>query len=83
MAYRVDLVEKIKLLKESDLPYEFQYPQCYTAPDFEGRTKRYQAWLSENKVYHYGRPKEDFFRYEAYELAEAAGCTSLIMEDLS
>ena len=83
MAYRVDLVESIKLLKEADLPYEFQYPQCYTAPDFEGRTKRYQEWLKANNVYHYSRPREDFFRFEAYELAEAAGCDKLIMEDLS
>lgn len=83
MAYSVDLTAKIQVLTESDLPYEFQYPQCYTAPDFEGRAKRYQEWLKANNVYHYGRPHEQFYNFEAFELADAAGCTKLIMEDLS
>ncbi len=82
LSYR-ELVESIKILQNEDLPYEYQYPQCYTAPDFEGRVKRFRVWLKENNIYYYGKPHDSFFKLEAYDLAKAAGCDKLILEDLS
>ena len=43
----------------------------------------FQAWTAENGITYYGRPREDFFEFEAYEIAEAAGNTYVIMEDMS
>jgi len=44
----------------------------------------FQAWMKDNPdVYYYARPKEDFFESEAYRLAEKAGKTKLILEDMS
>lgn len=45
--------------------------------------ERFGAFLDEYGVSYYGRPKEDFFRWEALELAEKAGASYLIMEDMS
>ena len=34
-------------------------------------------------AYYYGRPREDFSMVEAHSLARAAGCDSLILDDMS
>lgn len=43
----------------------------------------FKAWTEANGITFYGAPKEDFFDFEAYGLAEKAGNTYLIMENLS
>jgi hypothetical protein len=40
-------------------------------------------WCVENNAYHYARGREEFSRYEATRLAEEAGCTVVLLHDLS
>ena len=44
---------------------------------------KFKAWSDANYVYCYSRTKENFFEFEAYELAEKADASYLIMENLS
>lgn len=43
----------------------------------------FKAFCAENGVSYYAAPKEDFFTWQAYELAEQEGNTYLIMDNLS
>jgi hypothetical protein len=43
----------------------------------------FKLWCAEHNVAFYGAPKEDFFKFEAYELAENKGASYLLMENLS
>jgi hypothetical protein len=40
-------------------------------------------WCVENNAYRYSRGREEFSRYEACRLAGEAGCTAVLLEDLS
>lgn len=41
------------------------------------------SWANENDYYVYSRPKDEFFRWEGIELAEAGGYKGVIFENLS
>jgi len=43
----------------------------------------FRTWRMENGVSYYAAPKEDFFEFEAYELAEREDNNYLIMDNLS
>lgn len=45
--------------------------------------EKFNAFCEKYDIHYYGRPKEDFYKYEAYEEAEEAGKTYLVMENLS
>lgn len=49
----------------------------------EAAFKRFGSFLEMYNVSYYARPKEEFFCWEALELAEKAGASYLIMEDMS
>lgn len=75
--------ETVKILGDEDLPAEFRYPAIYQAPDFEKACADFRAYCEANHILYYARPRETFFMHEAFELAVEAGCTSLILEDMS
>jgi hypothetical protein len=67
-------------IANSSLPVEFQgYPRT----DFEGWSRRFRQWCKETSTFYYARPHESFSQNEAYRLAAAAGCSRLLMEDMS
>lgn len=43
----------------------------------------FKEWCKAHGVFYYGRPREDFFEFEAYQLAEAADCSYIILDDMS
>lgn len=45
--------------------------------------KRVAQWCLENDAYHYARDRESFSRAEAFRLAQEAGCSIVVLEDLS
>jgi hypothetical protein len=73
----------VEILKDTDLPKQFQYPNIYNADDIEATQAAFRQWCAENRVYYYARPKEQFFSWTARELAAKAGCRKLLLEDMS
>jgi hypothetical protein len=73
----------VTVLFDHDLPAKFQASAMYSAPDFDAATAEFKQWCESNGVFYYARPRESFFRSEAYRLAVAAGCTKLLLEDMS
>lgn len=43
----------------------------------------FREFCDDRGIFYYARPREDFSKREAYELAEQAGSSYLIMEDMS
>lgn len=75
--------EEIRTITDHDLPVEFRAKEMYGATNFGAKVKAFKRWCARNKVYYYARPREAFNPWEAEELAREAGCTRLILEDLS
>lgn len=40
-------------------------------------------WCKKHNAYYYGRPKDSFSKQEAIELATNAGCTKVLLDNLS
>ncbi len=80
-----DMYERITVLKDEDLPEKFRPESIYRLPndEFKIRSQEFKNYLQENKIYYYARPRETFFKFEAFELADAAGCSKLLLEDMS
>ncbi len=79
-------VLEISVITDANIPEQFQPAALYRAMGSDaGRTlvEQFKHWCEENKVFYYARPRDSFRRWEAEELARAAGCTKLLMEDLS
>lgn len=63
------------------VPEQFQsYP---TEQEFDTFVAEFRKWRNENKVFYYARPREDFSITEGRKLAAEAGCTHVLLEDLS
>lgn len=45
--------------------------------------EKFTTFCEKYDIHYYARPGEDFFKFEAYEEAEKAGKTYLVMENLS
>jgi hypothetical protein len=73
----------LTLISERDIPAEFQSANMYAAADFQARVQRFKDWCLSNLVFYYARPRESFSSEEARRLANEAGCTRLLMEDMS
>lgn len=76
----------IEPIYEHDLPREFQAANMYHemgANKASHIVDRFKKWRDENKVYYYARPKHQFREEEGYLLAAQAGCTKVILEDMS
>lgn len=85
-------IADITVIYDHDLPEQFQASSMYGCVPWEQRVgcvpweqrvEEFKQWCVLNNVYYYGRPRESFFRSEAFELASAAGCTKLLLEDMS
>lgn len=57
--------------------------QVYGGRDWQEACRIFNEWCAKHGIYYYARPRESFFMNEAYELAFAANCPYLIVEDLS
>ena len=73
--------DDITVINDSDLPEQFRYENAY--PTSDEKVAAFKAYCTANSIFYYARPRESFFKHEAFELARAAGCTKLLMEDLS
>lgn len=76
---------EIQEINFDTIPSEFQPEAMYPLPkgEFQIRCEEFKKYCADNKIFYYARPREDFFMYEAYELAEKAGCVYLLAEDMS
>lgn len=46
--------------------------------------KKFKKWMSEHpEVYYYAEPKEEFSELVAVKKAQEAGCTTVLMENMS
>ena len=54
-----------------------------TNPGFDETGEAIMKWAEENDAYIYSRPREDFFMFEAIDLALAAGKAAVVVEDMS
>ncbi len=73
----------IETINEDQIPVEFRPENIYASENFEQAAAKFREWLKANSVFYYARPREDFYMFEAYELAHAAGCSKLLLEDMS
>jgi len=69
----------LREITNADLPEAFRTYDGYS-PE---KVLRFREWCRANRVFYYARPKENFFPSEARELAIAAGCDKLLLEDMS
>lgn len=53
------------------------------AMGWEEENKLVLNWAHKNNYYVYSRPKDEFFKWEAIELAENQGFDGVILENLS
>jgi hypothetical protein len=77
--------DDITVINDDDLPAQFRYENAYSGTDAERDAKAdaFKAYCKANSIYYYARSKEHFFKWQAFELCQEAGCTKLLMEDLS
>lgn len=76
----------IQVITDRDIPEQFRGDAMYEAfnsPNFAATVEAFKKWCAENKVFYYARPREAFNPWEAEELAREAGCTRLLMDDMS
>jgi hypothetical protein len=76
------------VITDLDIPVQFRQDAMYSAlanepQNFAAKVEAFRAWCAENKVFYYARPCEAFNPWEAEKLAREAGCTKLLMEDMS
>jgi len=73
------------LVTEKHLPERFRSENFYGLPmaEFEARSAEFKAYCKANRIFYYARPREDFHKWEAWELAKKAGALFLILEDMS
>lgn len=63
-----------------------QVPIRFQAPMFRFTDRECAAfakWCRDNSVYYYARPRESFFIWQGYELAQQASCRKILLEDMS
>ena len=72
----------ITIWSQDDYKKSINLPQGVTEYSDRGMIL-FQKWCFDTKTYYYAKPREDFFDYEAIELAKKAGATYLYLEDLS
>lgn len=75
----------ITRIGEDALPAEFRSENMYggTDEEFAAKSAAFRKYCSENSIYYYAASREDFSSWVAFDRAAKAGCTKLIMEDLS
>lgn len=76
----------ITSLCDADLPERFQASAMYGIRDEAERQRRicqFKKYCADNSIYYYARSREEFFQYQAFELAAEAGCTKVLLEDMS
>jgi hypothetical protein len=73
----------MELIYDHNLPAHLQASAMYASPAFEQRVEEFKQYCRLEGIYYYSRPREKFFTSEALELAAAAGCTKVLLEDLS
>lgn len=76
----------IREIRETELPEQFQSDAMYAITNDDERKEAiaaFKSYCKSNGIFYYARVREDFFPWEARDLAIAAGCTSMILEDLS
>lgn len=73
------------LISEASLPEEFRSENMFggTEEEFKARSARFRAYCAANGIFYYGRPRESFSKWEAWQLAKQAGATKLLLDDLS
>lgn len=81
---------EIKVILDAELPEQFQASNMYrvfgTAAEdatVEAFKRAFKRYCTANHIFYYARPHESFFQSEAIELAAAAGCTAVLLEDMS
>jgi hypothetical protein len=74
-----------QLIGEASLPAEFRSDNMFggTEAEFKARTVAFRAYCKANSIFYYGRPRESFSSWEAFQLCKAAGCAKLLLDDLS
>jgi hypothetical protein len=77
--------DDITVIRDEDLPARFQYENAYCGTDDEltARADAFKAYCAANSIFYYARPREKFFKWQAFELCAKANCTKLLMEDMS
>lgn len=77
----------IQQLYDHDLPPEFRAANMQKlgvgSTKFTDQLVKFIAYLSENKIFHYTRPKSLFNRSEAVSLAKKQNCVAVLLENLS
>jgi hypothetical protein len=68
-------------ITENDVPEQFRYGSLnvWNAE----KIAAFKAYCKEHSIYYYARPREDFSKHEAHELARQAGCRYMLLEDMS
>ena len=51
--------------------------------DYDEECRIVKEYVKEHDAHYYGKPREDFFMFEAFEEAEAKGKSIVVVEDLS
>ncbi len=76
---------EVRELTLAEIPSEFQDgPEMYAdSPEGKALRARFRQWMTEQGVYYYARPREEFFLSEGRRLAAEAGCSLLLAEDMS
>jgi hypothetical protein len=72
----------MRLIHDADLPEQFRAHAMY-ALGTHAPVQAFRDYCRANRIYYYARPRETFYRTEAFQLAERAGCDKLLLEDLS
>jgi hypothetical protein len=72
--------DEVKEISWNELPAQFRPENFDWSAEASIAFKQYNR---DNSIYYYARPRESFFKSEAFELARAANCTKLLMEDMS
>lgn len=75
-------VPLIEIIRDTDLPPQFQTAAFYR--DFSRELiAAFKLWCQQHSVYYYAQPRDSFSVTEAFRLAGQAGCSKLLMEDMS
>jgi hypothetical protein len=75
----------ITVIGENALPAEFRSENMYGGNDeeFAAKSAAFRKYCDDNSIHYYARSREDFSSWCAFDEAAKAGCTKLLMEDMS
>lgn len=75
----------ITVIGENALPVEFRSENMYGGSDeeFAAKSAAFRKYCDDNSIHYYARSREDFSSWCAFDEAAKAGCTKLLMEDMS